>query len=463
MQARYSTLYVIVILLMLFILNLYSDNAANRLVFQSKESSLKSKATMVAASFSGMDSLTNTGVGQIIDLLDDLDTTRTVVTDGSGMVLYDSSVFQNIEGEYALFPEIVQALEGNDVFYCTYVDGAFESRAAVPILYQDSLIGAAYLMEYDTGQAGIVHSLRNNMTTLSLGLAVSVVVLSIVVSWLFSSRMRKIMVSIKALRSGNYEQKLDIRGTDELGLLAAEFNKLTDRLETKEQEQRQFVSDASHELKTPLASIRLLTDSILQNQMDKQTMLEFVEDIGNEADRLTRVSEKLLTLSKIDNTQGENREVCVPSLIIEKVLRMLRPLASARSIRLQMHTNPDCTLLSLEDDLYQILFNLVENGIKYNRDGGTVTVFLDKSEKDVVIKVQDTGVGIPAEALPHIFDRFYRVDKARSREAGGTGLGLSIVRELVRRHNGTISVQSEFGSGTTFTIVFPSSDEEVTA
>lgn len=128
-----------------------------------------------------------------------------------------------------------------------------------------------------------------------------------------------------------------------------------------------------------------------------------------------------------------------------------------------MHTNPDCTLLSLEDDLYQILFNLVENGIKYNRDGGTVTVFLDKSEKDVVIKVQDTGVGIPAEALPHIFDRFYRVDKARSREAGGTGLGLSIVRELVRRHNGTISVQSEFGSGTTFTIVFPSSDEEVTA
>lgn len=140
------------------------------------------------------------------------------------------------------------------------------------------------------------------------------------------------MVSIKALRSGNYEQKLDIRGTDELGLLAAEFNKLTDRLETKEQEQRQFVSDASHELKTPLASIRLLTDSILQNQMDKQTMLEFVEDIGNEADRLTRVSEKLLTLSKIDNTQGENREVCVPSLIIEKVLRMLRPLASARSI-----------------------------------------------------------------------------------------------------------------------------------
>ena len=157
----------------------------------------------------------------------------------------------------------------------------------------------------DVYKRQIVHSLRNNMTTLSLGLAVSVVVLSIVVSWLFSSRMRKIMVSIKALRSGNYEQKLDIRGTDELGLLAAEFNKLTDRLETKEQEQRQFVSDASHELKTPLASIRLLTDSILQNQMDKQTMLEFVEDIGNEADRLTRVSEKLLTLSKIDNTQGE--------------------------------------------------------------------------------------------------------------------------------------------------------------
>ena len=187
------------------------------------------------------------------------------------------------------------------------------------------------------------------MTTLSLGLAVSVVVLSIILSWLFSSRMRKIMISLKALRSGNYEQKLDIRGNDELGLLAAEFNKLTDRLETKEQEQRQFVSDASHELKTPLASIRLLTDSILQNQMDQQTMLEFVEDIGNEADRLTRVSAKLLTLSRVDNAQGVERELCQPSLIVEKVLRMLRPLANARRIQLQMHTNPDCTLLSLED------------------------------------------------------------------------------------------------------------------
>ena len=458
-QARYSTLYVVVILLMLFILNLYSDNAANRLVFQSKESSLKSKAVMIAASFSGMDSLTTPGVSQVMGLLEDLDTTRTVVTDGSGMVLYDSSMFQNIEGEYALFPEIVQALEGNDVFYCTYTDGAFESRAAMPILYQDSLIGAAYLMEYDSGQAGIVHSLRSNMTTLSLGLAVSVVVLSIILSWLFSSRMRKIMISLKALRSGNYEQKLDIRGNDELGLLAAEFNKLTDRLETKEQEQRQFVSDASHELKTPLASIRLLTDSILQNQMDQQTMLEFVEDIGNEADRLTRVSAKLLTLSRVDNAQGVERELCQPSLIVEKVLRMLRPLANARRIQLQMHTNPDCTLLSLEDDLYQILFNLVENGIKYNRDGGTVTVFLDQNEKDVIIRIQDTGVGIPPEELPHIFDRFYRVDKARSREAGGAGLGLSIVRELVRRHQGSITVQSEFGSGTIFTIVFPAPEE----
>lgn len=425
-----------------------------------------SKTTMVAASFSGMDSLTSEGVTQVISLLEDVDATRTIVTDGSGLVLYDSSLFQEIEGEYALFPEIVQALRGNDVFYCTYLDGAFESRSATPILYQDSLIGAVYLMEYDSEQAAIVHSLRSNMTRLSVMLAVVIITLSIVVSVLFSSRMRRIMAYIRALRSGKYDQKLDIQGNDEFGLLATEFNKLTDRLEEKEEEQRRFVSDASHELKTPLASIRLLTDSILQNQMDKDTMLEFVSDIGNEADRLTRISEKLLRLSKIDSVSEAPSGVCQPKEIVEKVIRMLLPLAEKRGIQLQAQMDSDCSVLLAKDDLYQILFNLVENGIKYNRDNGTVTIYLEEramesEEKcEAVFRVVDTGVGIPEESLPYVFDRFYRVDKARSRKAGGSGLGLSIVREIVQRHHGTITVTSEYGSGSTFTVCFPATSGE---
>ncbi len=445
----------VIMLLLLIILNLFITNAASNVVFQSKEAAMRSKAQIVVSAFSGMDAISADGAEQVMQQLEDLNLTRVVIVNNSGKVLFDSSTFQNITGKYALFPEVVEALEGNDIFYCNYTLNAFESRAASPILFRSALIGAVYLMEYDSNRAELIHSLHGDLNQMSIVTAFIVILLSAVVAIVFSNRMRKITRSIKALRTGGNMQKLDIHGTDELGILATEFNKLTDRLEAKEQEQRQFVSDASHELKTPLASIRLLTDSILQNQMDPEMTREFVQDIGNEADRLTRISQKLLTLSKVENQQSPDREICEIDVVISRVLRMLSPLAHSRNILLQLQKSEPCTVLALEDDLHQIIFNLVENGIKYTNDGGAVTISVFEEGEDAVISVADTGIGIPADALSHIFDRFYRVDKDRSRAAGGSGLGLSIVHELVERHYGTISVSSEYQKGTTFTVRFP--------
>ena len=209
-----------------------------------------------------------------------------------------------------------------------------------------------------------------------------------------------------------------------------------------------------------MTSIKLLSDSILQNQMDEGTIREFVGDIGNEADRLTRMSQKLLSLTKMDAGKREKLELVDIGATADKVLRMLTPVARLNDITLENKVPDGATVLMGEDDLYQILFNLAENGIKYNRPGGSLTVDLARRGESYVLSVTDTGVGIPEESIPYIFDRFYRVDKARSRQAGGSGLGLSIVHDMVLRNDGSISVTQVPGGGSCFTVVFPAFDRE---
>ena len=189
--------------------------------------------------------------------------------------------------------------------------------------------------------------------------------------------------------------------------------------------------------------------------MDADTMREFVSDIGNESDRLTRMTQKLLTLSKADAETVCDHEVVDLSEIVRRSFRMLVPLADKTEVRLTANLDRGCFVLSMEDDAYQIIFNLVENGIKYNHSGGCVHVTVSHTQEDVELLVEDTGMGIPQAAIEHIFERFYRVDKARSRQAGGSGLGLSIVHELVERNFGSIAVSSEEGKGTRFTVRLP--------
>ena len=181
----------------------------------------------------------------------------------------------------------------------------------------------------------------------------------------------------------------------------------------------------------------------------------YCEDTRRTLQLLNHLDIKKTLVSCHEHNERERAEE-----VVSHVFRMLIPLAARREIDLTADLEHGCLILSAEDDLYQILFNLVENGIKYNRDGGSVHVKLRRTDDDVTITVEDTGAGIPHEALGHIFERFYRVDKARSRQAGGSGLGLSIVRELVARNLGTIDVSSIEGSGTRFTVVLPYFDME---
>ena len=384
---------------------------------------------------------------------------RLVVTDVDGVILYDSTSNFTPSGKF--IPEaVIKALNRNTYFESVYQSGVISTEAAVPIYSGIVLLGCVYSSEDDLQQGSLIQQLQKYTFIVSIILEFAVIVFSIIFSRSYSARLAKITESMQTVWEGNYTTGVDMGGNDELTVLGDTFNDLIARLHISEEKRNHFVSDASHELKTPLASIKLLSDSILQNDMDIATIREFVGDIGNEADRLTRMSERLLTLSRIDALHDNTFEIVYIAPTIQRVTRMLNQLTKKKNITISTEVIDDCTILVQEDDLYEIIFNLVENAIKYNVEGGKVTLSLCRDKDNAILKVQDTGVGIPADAQEHIFERFFRVDKARSRKSGGSGLGLSIVRNMVERNQGTIRVESTVGVGTTFTLLFPIFDTE---
>ena len=418
---------------------------------------MREKCRTATLELSEFDVLNEENIKAVLSKNDSLMTSRIIVTDASAKVIYDSEMSKS---SYALLPEIINALNGQDVFSWNYKDGIMRSRAAAPVMIYGNLTGCVYMMEYDSAQGKVMQSLQRNILMITIILEVVVILFATLTALIFSGRLRRILSSMRIIRSGDYSHKVTLRGHDELNLLADEFNDLTEKLSTSESKRAQFVSDASHELKTPLASIKLLSDSILQNDVDMQTVREFVGDIGNEADRLTRMSEKLLSLTRMEIKEDTDCEIILICPTLDRVIRMLSGIADSSGIQIISHISQDAPVLILEDDLYQILFNLVENGIKYNRQNGSLKISVDRQGENAIITIKDTGVGIPHDAISHIFERFYRVDKARSRKSGGSGLGLAIVRNLVEKNGGTIDVESSLGVGTSFTLTFPVFDTE---
>ena len=457
-QVKFALTYILIVAAVLSLLNTYPLLVSRDLVITSKETSLQSQAGFIAGALAVSETLTEEGVEQAMEDLGPMTFNRIMITGPTGLVLYDTEEVGNARGHYALLCEITTALRdtGNDVFRCEYRDGAFRSWAVAPVVYRNMVIGAVYLHERDTEQASLLLGIQNNLRNISFMICAVALVMSVIVSGAITRRIAALLRAIRIVREGEYGHRVVIKGGDELSQLAGEFNELTGRLQTTEEVRRRFVSDASHELKTPLASIRLLTDSILQTgDMDPATVKDFVSDIGEEAERLTRISEKLLTLTRMDSAVAVAEVPVDVKRVVEKVEHMLTPLADEGEVTVETDLQEDCMVLATEDDLYQIAFNLMENAVKYNLPGGSVTVTLRGAGDLVTLTVEDTGVGIPEEDLGKVFDRFYRVDKARSRAAGGTGLGLSIVRDTVRQHGGAVTVRRRESEGTCFEVAFP--------
>lgn len=439
---------------MLVLVNTYPLFVVRNLTFTSKQTSLENQASLVSSAVSSLDNMSPDNVTQVLRLLDMESLNRILITDLDGAVLYDE--LQHAEADTMEEWGLERAYSGKFAFHCRFFNGAYHSSAAMPLYSGDIVAGAVYLYEFDPEQGAMLIELQRDIGFASLVICSISILLSIVFSTTLTRRIRLVLRAIRVVREGEYSFRLNVGGHDELAELGDEFNSLTTRLQTTEEVRRRFVSDASHELKTPLASIRLLSDSILQTpDADPEMVMEFVRDIGSEAERLARTTEKLLNLTRHDNKITAEVYRVNASQAADGALQILRPIAKAADITLNSDLGSGCFVLATDDDIYQVVINLVENAIKYNVPGGNVHVRTVRLRNKVILTVSDTGIGIPEASLPNIFDRFYRVDKARSRETGGSGLGLSIVRSTVEEHGGTVAAEPREEGGMRFTVTLP--------
>lgn len=353
-QLRYAAAYILITSIVLVILNIYAPITIRRLTYSAQRDAIHDKTQLIVSSFSSVEKLDEANVSSTIQSVRSLHTGRIVVTDASAYCIYDSSKeslddssnesskADNESIRYVLYPEITEALQGNDAVFIHYEADKLVSKAAAPIVSYNRIIGAVYLLELDPDQAALINDLEKTIVWISIGMEVLVVLFSILFSILFSRRMGKLLVSVQKMHGGDYSVHLPENGRDEVGRLSVAFNHLAKRLHQSEEVRKQFVSNASHELKTPLASIKLLTDSILQNDMDQATMREFVADVGDEADRLTRLSAKLLELTRLDTQPVEDRDLVAVGPVADRVLRMLTPLSRKQGIRLELDCPTEC-------------------------------------------------------------------------------------------------------------------------
>jgi len=301
---------------------------------------------------------------------------------------------------------------------------------------------------------------------------VPAIVLAALVARNLSRRLRAVLDFARDLARSNFRARLPDDGGREFAELAATLNRTAGELQkTVEQLQREhteiervervrkdFVINVSHELRTPLASIQGYAETLMDGALhDPEYNMRFLGIIRHNAERLARITQDLLTLSRVEQKRQKFEfEPMRVNGLLEQAIELMRPMAEKREIRLELEPEPaDAGVWCDSEAVSQILSNLLDNAIKYTPPGGRIAVGAEAHGRFVEVRVRDTGIGIPAEELPRLFERFYRVDKARSRELGGTGLGLSIVKHLVAAHNGGTRVESRTGEGSTFFFTLP--------
>ena len=300
-------------------------------------------------------------------------------------------------------------------------------------------------------------SLKDKASLYEMMIFVIVLIVTILSVHLIMKPFGTLIASIRRAGDGNLDEDVNEEAYRETKQISGTINKTLEKLKAVDQSRQEFVSNVSHELKTPITSIRVLADSLMgMEDAPKELYQEFMHDISDEIDRESKIIDDLLTLVRMDKASSELSctQVQINGLI-EMVLKRLRPIARKRNIELIFESKRDVTADIDEVKFSLAINNLVENAVKYNKEDGWVRVTLDADHKFFYLKVADSGIGIPAEFKERVFERFYRVDKARSRETGGTGLGLAITRSVVLMHHGAIRVDSVEGEGSTFMVRIP--------
>lgn len=421
---------------------------------------VQSQCTIISNHLSNTNFLDNPNsdvVNAELEQLSNLYDGRVIIINSDLKVIKDT--YSISQGKTILSEEVINCFRKEITTHYDHINHFIEITTPISMLGSEKIDGVMltsistnYIME-TMERLGMRAMIFNGIV------AILVVLLAYFGSLILVKPFRKIVVEMNDIKEGFTKDFVDVPNFIETEALSLSVTQMISRMEALDESRQEFVANVSHELKTPITSVKVLADSLVAqgDQVPIELYREFMEDIVHEIDRETGIINDLLSLVRMDKTATGELNVTQLDIgeLVEKTMERLTPIAKAAQVELVLEIIRPVSAEVDETKFTLAVSNLIENGIKYNHEGGWVKAKIDGDYQAFTIEVSDTGMGIPEESLPHVFERFYRVDKSHSREIGGTGLGLAITRSAILMHRGAIKVDSVLGEGTTFTIKVP--------
>lgn len=406
-------------------------------------------------------------IGAELEQLSNLYNGRVLIINGNLKVVKDTYAIS--EGKTIISEEVIRCMKGVNTVNYDAVNGFIE--ITVPIVETISAqMATAEIPEGTEVVRGVMltsvstDSIVNTLELLNRkALIVEIIMvfcifaIALILAQILIKPFDRVSKAISEVKEGYTNEPVSVPDYLETEHIVDAFNSLLERMKALDDSRKEFVANVSHELKTPITSVKVLADSLLaQQDVPAELYQEFMVDIAQEIEREDKIINDLLALVKLDKSAAElNIGVININDLTEIILKRLRPIARKKNIEVTLISKREIIAEVDEVKMSLILTNLVENAIKYNKEQGKVDVTLDADHQFFTVEVADTGIGIPEESLSQIYERFYRVDKSHSREIGGTGLGLAITRSAILLHRGSIKVESVEEEGTVFTVKIP--------
>ncbi len=456
LRSKVTGTYIVMIVLIAMLLNIFMVETIKHRMIQIQNNTMMASARVIAAEASNY--LDNVNYLTLLATENGRKhNSRILIFNESQVVIADSLQDESILGQRLNYEELQAALKGRSKALTHYLPATKDwvIYASSPINSPAGIKGAILVSSYANDIFGLVYDIRVQIFYLS---CLVLVVVSII-GFIFSSNITKPIIKIaeaaRRVSKGKLGEQVDINTHDEISYLADVFNDMSTKLANNDNKQRRFFHNASHELKTPLASAILLTDSLVHDyENDIMPPYDFLLDVKEQLYRLQELVTELSVLARLDDKYQIEYEDLSISEVVEQVVVTLKPLLMQKGLILK--------LTGMADDEYIIkgnsgqikhaLTNIVENAIKYT-ESGQIEIKLENKASHIIIQVSDTGIGIPDQDLENVFERFYRVDEARTRDKGGSGLGLSIAKEIIESHGGNIIITSRQEKGTRVEII----------
>lgn len=436
------------------------ENSYNEKALDLKISTVENQCSLIANQIAAVNFSIDDNTNSVSTQIDQLAVSfggRLIVMNKNYRILKDT--YTGYQGRYFLSSDVIQIMNGKKKKIITYPGEYMELM--IPVVYEnsknDEILG---IVMADVSMADIIATkdeIRTQRALLSTVFILIGISLAALLSVLLTRDFKKVEKNLKYIAMGHEDELVEEVGSTEMKTTVQLFNDILSKIQVLEDSRQEFVSNVSHELKTPMTSMKVLADSLLaQEGMPEEVYREFLTDIVEEIDRENEIITDLLSLVKLDKKAAKvDIKATNINELLEVILKRIKPLAQKRNIEMTFESFRPVTAEVDQIKLSLAFSNLIENAVKYNKDDGWIRVSLNADHKYFYVKVADSGVGIPEDCQDQVFERFYRVDKARSRKTGGTGLGLAITRNAILVHKGAIKLYSKEGEGTTFTVRIP--------